>query len=402
MGNEKSDSWGSEALFEDGVNSMIDMMSRLASRLSSEYETKSCLDAAVVVLTELTGWPSVVIDRNGQWVAGTLTLDHRYPSLPKGLTTTTPIEIDGWLCMAIPSIADYVMCAETVDGAVDDATLLILSEIVALTAFELRIEEAVVREQFRVDGDLALAMLSGSDQQRIHALSAVVGHDLETPHRVGLIADGRIGLSADQVRSAVRRSGEIALVAPWGANIAVIFDDKADADGILGALDQVVPGGNPWMGVSSVKEQGYDLSEAVAEAGVALSFGQLTRESRTINYRDLGVFRLFSPDGRWTQLEDFVNETLGPLIEYDRDHGSELVHTLDAYLRRNGSLNQLADSLMIHRSTLVYRLRRIRELLAVDIDDSALRLDLSLAARAVEVLNATAGMNSAWVRTTVA
>ena len=72
-------------------------------------------------------------------------------------------------------------------------------------------------------------------------------------------------------------------------------------------------------------------------------------------------------------------------------HGTELVQTLDAYLRRDGSLNQLADDLLIHRSTLVYRLRRIRELLDVDIDDSHLRLDLSLAARAVEVLKVTTG-----------
>lgn len=65
--------------------------------------------------------------------------------------------------------------------------------------------------------------------------------------------------------------------------------------------------------------------------------------------------------------------------------------TLDSYLRRDGCLNHLADELMIHRSTLVYRLRRIRELLEVDIDDSERRLDLSLAARAVEVLKVTSG-----------
>ena len=88
------------------------------------------------------------------------------------------------------------------------------------------------------------------------------------------------------------------------------------------------------------------------------------------------------------------DETLGPLLDYDVAHGSELVRTLDAYLRRDGSLNELAESLMIHRSTLVYRLRRIRELLEVDIDDSALRLDLSLAARAVEVLQITSGGNA--------
>jgi DNA-binding PucR family transcriptional regulator len=122
---------------------------------------------------------------------------------------------------------------------------------------------------------------------------------------------------------------------------------------------------------------------------VAVAFGRAAKESRTINYGDLGVFRLFSPDGRWEQLEDFIKETLGPLLAYDQDHGTDLVQTLDAYLRRNGSLNHLAEELMIHRSTLIYRLRRIRELLEVDIDDSGLRLELSLAARAFSVLKVT-------------
>jgi sugar diacid utilization regulator len=189
----------------------------------------------------------------------------------------------------------------------------------------------------------------------------------------------------------LRRANVDALAVPWEQNIAVVLDGTAEPDAILEALDHVVPGGRPWMGVSTVKPDGFDLTDALAEASVAVSFGRAARDSRTINYGDLGVFRLFSPDGRWTQLEDFVREMLGPLLDYDAAHSTDLVQTLDAYLRRDGSLNQLADDLLIHRSTLVYRLRRIRELLDVDIDDSQLRLDLSLAARAVDVLKVTSG-----------
>lgn len=398
MEQEKIEMWSHGLTSDNGLDAMLDMMAVITSRLSQAYEHQSTLEAAAGVLTDLTGWPAIVIDGDGNRVAGSASSGHPHPEALATIMSTRPVDFDGWLCLSIPSDAHYVLCVDAPSGMSDTIRLVIMGGVVALTAFELRIEDAVQQERNRMWGDLAQEMLSGVDRRRVLAHATSVGYELDGPHRVGLIADGRIGLSVEQVQSAVRRAGEVALVAPWGPNIAVVLDEVSDTDKIIDALDHVVPGGRPWMGVSSVKREGHDLSDAVAEAEVALSFGQAARESRTIDYRDLGVFRLFSPDGQWTQLEEFVDDTLGPLIEYDAAHGSDLVHTLDAYLRRDGSLNQLANSLMIHRSTLIYRLRRIRELLCVDIDDSSLRLDLSIAARAVDVLKVTSGSAQAdWI-----
>ena len=383
--------WAAGLGSEDGLSAMLDMMSVITDQLSEAYEEHSSLEAAVIVLTAITGWPALLLDAKGNRIAGTASSDHPHPEALAMIDSSRPVDFDGWLCLSIPSNEHHVLCVDAPCGLQDDVRLMVMGEIVALTAFELRIEEAALQERLRLWGDLAEEILAGVDRRRITAHAKALGHDLDGPHRVGLIADGRIGLSADQVRCALRRADVDALVAPWDQNIAVVLDGTANTDKILEALDHVVPGGRPWMGVSSLKPEGYDLIDALAEASVAVSFGRSARESRTIKYGDLGVFRLFSPDGRWEQLEDFVKETLGPLLDYDRAHGTDMVPTLDAYLRRDGSLNHLADELMIHRSTLIYRLRRIRELLEVDIDDSERRLDLSLAARAVEVLKVTTG-----------
>ena len=381
--------WAAGLHSEDGINAMLDMMSVIANLLSESYEDHSSLESAVLVLTEITGWPALLLDGKGNRIGGSASSNHPHPEALAMIDSSRPVDFDGWLCLSIPSNDHYVLCVDAPDGLEDDVRLMVMGEIVALTAFELRIEEAAFQDRLRLWGDLAEEILSGVDRRRVTAHAKVLGHDLDVPHRVGLIADGRIGLSADQVRCALRRADVDALVVPWEQNIAVVLDGISDTDKILEALDHVVPGGRPWMGVSSLKPQGYDLTEALSEATVAVAFGRAAKESRTINYGDLGVFRLFSPDGRWEQLEDFIKETLGPLLAYDQDHGTDLVQTLDAYLRRNGSLNHLADELMIHRSTLIYRLRRIRELLEVDIDDSGLRLELSLAARAFLVLKVT-------------
>lgn len=388
---ERIERWSGGLGDDSLVVTVLDMMAVISLRLREEYEFRSCLEAATSLMIELTGWASIVLDGEGRTVAGSASSVQPHPEALAMVTATQPVHVNDWLCIAIPSRERHVLCADTGGGPVDGTRIVVMAEIVALTAFELRIEDVAIRERNRLWGDLAKEMLSGVDRQRVAVHAASVGHDLDAPHRVGLIADGRIGLSVEQVQSALRRAGEEALVAHWGNNIAVVLDESADTDHILIAVDQVVPGGRPWMGVSSVKPEGHDLSQAVAEANIALSFGQAAEETRTIDYCQLGVFRLFAPDGRWSELREFVDETIGQLIDYDREHGSDLVRTLDAYLRRDGSLNHVADCLLIHRSTLVYRLRRIRELLNVDIDDSEIRLDLLLAARAVAVIEATTG-----------
>ena len=57
---------------------------------------------------------------------------------------------------------------------------------------------------------------------------------------------------------------------------------------------------------------------------------------------------------------------LRPLLEYDRAHRAELVETLRAYIATGTNLAKSARVLMVHPNTVVYRLRRIRELTGRD------------------------------------
>lgn len=57
-----------------------------------------------------------------------------------------------------------------------------------------------------------------------------------------------------------------------------------------------------------------------------------------------------------------LRDTLRPVVEYDQSHRSQLVATLRAYLSAGPNLTQTARLLTVHPNTVVYRLRRIREL----------------------------------------
>ena len=57
---------------------------------------------------------------------------------------------------------------------------------------------------------------------------------------------------------------------------------------------------------------------------------------------------------------------LTPLLAYDRDHGTELVSTLQVFLACSGSWSKAAEAMFIHVNSLRYRIRRIQELTGRD------------------------------------
>jgi DNA-binding PucR family transcriptional regulator len=77
-----------------------------------------------------------------------------------------------------------------------------------------------------------------------------------------------------------------------------------------------------------------------------------------------------------------VAQFLGPLIAYDARRATELTATLAEFLEQGGHLEAAASTLGIHRSTLRYRLERIRELTGLDLSEAQTRAALLQATRA--------------------
>ena len=77
----------------------------------------------------------------------------------------------------------------------------------------------------------------------------------------------------------------------------------------------------------------------------------------------------------------FVREWLGSLLDYDARRKAELVHTLTQYLEHGGNYDATAAELSVHKSTLKYRLQRIRDLTGLELNDPDVHFNLQLATR---------------------
>jgi PucR family transcriptional regulator, purine catabolism regulatory protein len=83
-----------------------------------------------------------------------------------------------------------------------------------------------------------------------------------------------------------------------------------------------------------------------------------------------------------TGLDELATRMIGPLISWDGDHGSKLVHTLEVFLRNGCSPTRTAAALHLGRQSLYQRIERIEALLGHDVSGPDLLPALLLAVTA--------------------
>jgi DNA-binding PucR family transcriptional regulator len=132
-----------------------------------------------------------------------------------------------------------------------------------------------------------------------------------------------------------------------------------------------------------------ELPRSLREAGLALRLQKtLLPGDSACEYPKLGIFRMLAAIPDLTDVDSFVREWLGSLLDYDARRKAELVHTLTQYLEHGGNYDATAAELSVHKSTLKYRLQRIRELTGLELNDPDVHFNLQLATRAWGTLQA--------------
>ena len=148
---------------------------------------------------------------------------------------------------------------------------------------------------------------------------------------------------------------------------------------VLALAEELYPDRVVSVGSGRTYPKPSDIFRSYQEAKVALELGRLMNiRSKTPFFRDLGLARiLYNHDQR--ELVEFYNDNLGELIRYDQEQNTEFVKTLESFFLNRCDLKAAADDLFLHPNTLRYRLKKIEEILEIDLDDIDTRLDLMTA-----------------------
>lgn len=123
-----------------------------------------------------------------------------------------------------------------------------------------------------------------------------------------------------------------------------------------------------------------DLKRSVYNAQNALKILKIYKEkNKIINYEDIGIYKLLFEMDKHEKMKDIYYETLGNLIDYDIKNSNNLLNTLEVYIEQSGNLIKTAELLFVHKNTLIYRIRRIEEILNCDLKNVNHLLNFSVA-----------------------
>ncbi|MGG1663814.1 helix-turn-helix domain-containing protein [Brevibacillus sp. NRS-1366] len=140
------------------------------------------------------------------------------------------------------------------------------------------------------------------------------------------------------------------------------------------------------IGIGSVKRGLHEVYKSSEEAIKCLQFlKNYQTELLFVSYTDLGGRRLLLQNSA-DDLIAYALEVLGPLLTYEKSRKREFLQTLTAYLDNSLKMNETAQSLMIHLNTLIYRIKRIEEILGISLTDHKHFMDLSLAIHVYQLL----------------
>lgn len=216
---------------------------------------------------------------------------------------------------------------------------------------------------------------SDTDSERVESLATQAGIPLRSELRVVLMS---VSLEDEAIRRHLGQMGTVLDAGQIGTSHAAIVVQATTH--VEGAHHPALPAGT-WLASSAPVNSSRSLLDAIRQAryiALLLEHGLLAPGG--VSFEDdvkLGAYRLLYEHWGSPMLRRYIDSHIGPLLRHDRR--GILRETLRVYLEHGGVQQATSERLGIHRNTLRYRLRQIRETLDLDPDDPANRLGLHLA-----------------------
>jgi GAF domain-containing protein len=209
-------------------------------------------------------------------------------------------------------------------------------------------------------------LAGGRPRGDLEGRAARLGCDLGQPHVV-LVAEP----VDDAVERALRHIAPTSLFDRREDSLrALVRLPTASAEPFLERLRQAhadLP--NPVsIGVSSVCRGEVAFADGFAEAQQSLIGSMVLRGGPSIiSYEELGAYKYLLRVALDGGIRDATVDAVSRIADYDAQRGSQLLATLEEFMRRHGNISSTSEALFVHPNTLRQRLRRIAELSGLDL-----------------------------------
>lgn len=263
----------------------------------------------------------------------------------------------------------YNFCRKIIDNEEAETTLA--------GAFRNLIFSPDKRENYAA----ALERMNFTENASYVVLAMSVGEDKSAA--VQLLRNNRFGLW----RLLKRSKSPVALFFQDDKLISVRQNaDRDEISRLIKALSEISPELKLNIGISERGDGYLGVPNCYKEAVSALEAAKI-KGCQAMPYRNIGVYKLLFGVENKAILRSYIDDTLGNLIKYDSLNATDYENTLRVYLECNGSVQMTAERLNVHRNTVNYKMKVIREILGIEMNDED-KMNILLAFRAQEILGA--------------
>lgn len=134
-----------------------------------------------------------------------------------------------------------------------------------------------------------------------------------------------------------------------------------------------------YAGISNSFEQVTEIHSYYSQSLRAIEIGMCQRTSPGLFiYEDYFQQHLATIFAQKESLQTFCHPIMKYLMRYDGEHHTDFACSLYTYLIHERNCSAAAEDLGLHRNTLVYRLKKLEELVKIDYEDPKLRQYLIL------------------------
>jgi purine catabolism regulator len=231
--------------------------------------------------------------------------------------------------------------------------------LAGLISIELEHQAQALEERQRRGGAVLRGALDGtvSSAQLRYELAARGMDDRPLIVAVAAESDTSRRPAAPAPPGVLGRGHDVAqLIASVGNDLVALV--PADRPTLDRFRREVVP--HAHVGARAEIAPGADLREAHLEARIAAAQARETAR-HVVFYDELDDLGGVGPRSL-SDMRRLVDRVLGPLLEYDRSSTSDLVASLELFLRNDRSWARTAEELEVHRQTLIYSLGQVERL----------------------------------------
>lgn len=235
---------------------------------------------------------------------------------------------------------------------------------------------------------LCTDLLNGKNlsEEEIEKLSNYLNFPLHTEYLLMVI---KTSVPSEDVSKLINLRARI--LASIKCNICMLYEQRivillesVHKNDSLSKFKKLLTDFNMLAGISNIFTNIKDIKKGYNEAEKAVELGIKFKLSGTVfRYMDFQLYHLIDLCAKHEDIRNFCDRSLFKLTELH----PELSMTLYQYLKNGKSQSKTAKDLHIQRSSLLYRLKKIEEILGLNLDDYSSLLQIQLSYEIMNYLN---------------